>query len=148
MKLTGMLAIAALALALLLFGRSAAAQQTKVILIPASQEWPDTGLQVIQGETVTIAVKGARWSFPCGHADHCTSTPEGEPHSKFPELANADFLAPALPYWSLIAKIGSGEAFLIGTGLTFTAKSAGELYLSVNDAQGDFGNNLSSHVRM
>ena len=53
------------------------------------------------------------------------------------------FLAPGLPCWSLIAKIGqSGSIFEVGLSKTFQASASGQLYLGVNDDY--FGDNSGS----
>jgi hypothetical protein len=45
---------------------------------------------------------------------------------------SSQFPAPQLPCWSLIARIGNGQPFEVGTSILVTATS-GRLYLGVND---------------
>ena len=47
-----------------------------------------------------------------------------------------------MPCWSLIGRVGNGPIFPVGTSLqNFTAPSAGELYLGVNDTPNDYFDN-------
>jgi hypothetical protein len=53
------------------------------------------------------------------------------------------FVAPGLPCWSLIGRIGqSGTIFEVGSSKSFVAASSGEVYLGVNDNY--FGDNSGS----
>lgn len=101
--------------------------------LPVTAPWYDTGISVSAGNVVMVSASGSvyigwlsdaslEYETPAGCPGFSTSAPPGP------------FLAPDLPAWSLIGRIGpSGAPFEIGTGVTFTAPTSGELYLSMND---------------
>jgi hypothetical protein len=48
-------------------------------------------------------------------------------------VPGAAFPAPDLPCWSLIARIGNGRPFEVGTSTLITATASGVLFLGIND---------------
>ena len=96
--------------------------------VPGTQEWTDTGLTVAAGDALGITAAGTVYidpSYPVGPAGTQSCTPaQNYPGSAFP--------ATNLPCWSLIARIGNGAPFEVGTSTLVTA-TGGELYLGVND---------------
>jgi hypothetical protein len=73
-------------------------------------------------------------AYPQGPAGDPSCTP-----SVNYTAASSTFPAPHLPCWSLVARIGNGPVFEIGTSTLTTTTASGRLYLGVND--GDFSDN-------
>jgi hypothetical protein len=96
--------------------------------------WTDAGMVLAASTPVTITATGEfnRETGKC--AGTCVTTPAGSPWSTCATEPPPAFTAPGLRCWSLIGKVGiSGAPFLVGTSLTFTPASSGELYLGIND---------------
>ena len=116
---------------------------TGVFIVNARQEWQATGITISNGETFTITGKGAYADGTGGISGNTNAwaSPDGRSNQDFSGY-NSGFLAPNFPFAALIGKIGSsGEPFGIGSYLFKTATTSGELYLSVNDVGGTFGDN-------
>lgn len=113
----------------------ASAQTTKLFQLPVSAPWFDTGISVGIGETVTITASGSVYIGALNPSSLDYQTPAGSPGSTPRSIAAiVPFLAPGLPLWSLIGRIGSsGTPFEVGSNSTFIVNTAGELYLSMND---------------
>jgi hypothetical protein len=125
--LVGLLAVLSLFAVLAPMGASAQGNngqalqtETTVVNVYAISVWNDTGVTLTPGMSVTISATGTvqRGSGPsdpngggflCGV---CTST--------------------TLPVYSLIGRIGTGDAFFVGTG-PITVSGEGTLYLAFND---------------
>ena len=128
-----------LALTSILFFTATSAFAGTPITVPANQPWTDTGIELAAGETVTVTASGTifigvGWPY---------ETPDGQAWPGCAEIGGSGFLTPGLPCWSLVAQITTaGAPFEIGLAKTFTANSAGELYLGVNDNL--FGDNSGS----
>ncbi|HEX5497970.1 MAG TPA: hypothetical protein VFX03_02045, partial [Thermomicrobiales bacterium] len=58
------------------------------------------------------------------------------------ECLGSNWVTEVAACWSLIGRVGSGAPFAVGFGTSFTATSAGRLYLGVNDDI--FGDNVGS----
>jgi hypothetical protein len=99
---------------------------TPGLSVPATQEWTNTGVTVPPGELGITAGD----QISAGRAG--SEGPEGDssctPARDYPSGA---FPAPQLPCWSLIARIGSGPPFEVGTSALVTVGS-GVLYLGIN----------------
>jgi len=113
------------------------------LTVPGNQPWTDTGVNLLKGSRVTIAAGG---KITIGGYTEPPMTPAGNPACTLPDqsasvIDRPNFLAPNLACWSLIARIGSGAAFEIGRGTTFSVGNAGRLYLGVNEHPGYFGDN-------
>ncbi|MFZ0686474.1 MAG: hypothetical protein WAM89_13095 [Terriglobales bacterium] len=101
---------------------------TPGINIVASQAWTDTGTQVFQGQTYTIAASGminysggnpSTVASPAGNGGICDQ---------------GSCPAPGLPLIALVGKIGpAGIPFYVGNAKTLVAPADGELFLGVND---------------
>lgn len=93
-----------------------------------TQEWTDTNVTVAAGDTLGITAAGQVYidpSYPVGPAGDQSCIPERDhPGGAFPGLS--------LPCWSLIARIGNGAPFEVGTS-TLVTTTSGVLYLGVND---------------
>lgn len=105
---------------------------TKKVTVPATTPWYHTRIQITAGQVVKIEAQGKASTLVTSKGSR--SGPNGQ---KF--ICGAEPPAPppcaltGARYGALVAKIGNQPAFLVGKKLTFTAKSSGILYLSVND---------------
>lgn len=105
---------------------------TKKVTVPATTPWYNTRIQITAGQVVKIEAQGKASTLVSSKGSK--SGPNGQ---KF--ICGAEPPAPppcaltGARYGALVAKIGNQPAFLVGKKLTFTAKSSGTLYLSVND---------------
>jgi len=102
----------------------------------ANLAWQPTGAIVKAGEKITIQTSGA-WKH---------SEPELSYGTGGTEWMDTNSVLPSAPVGSLIARIGRGQPFEIGTRSTFVVDRAGPLQLSMNDSNGMFGNNEGSLV--
>jgi hypothetical protein len=115
-------------------GRSAFAEwgctSTPGFVLPGTQAWADTGVTVPAGILLKITASGTAY-VTAVHAVTPTGDQSCTPAAKFPGIA-PPFVAPGLPCWSLVARIGNAPPFEVGGSATITT-TAGRLYLSVND---------------
>jgi len=102
------------------FGKS-----TTFFVFP-NQPWTSTRLELTAGSVVTITASG--FINIVGPNDP-GKPPDGEPSCIAPD----GFLAPGLPCWSLLGRVGNGDIFFIGSNLIFTVQNDGSLFLGVND---------------
>jgi hypothetical protein len=110
--------------------------------LPANVEWFDTGIDLTNGQTVTITANGTVTVGALIPANN-VETPAGKPELAGTGRPGGPLVAQGLAPWSLVGRIGSsGKPFEIGTSTTFTASDSGRLYLSVNDNY--FGDNSGS----
>lgn len=117
----------------------AGARQTRVELeIPADQEWTDTGLDVLKGDTIRISAEGTI---------HYTSSKTCGPEGGKREWKD---LLRGLPVndagrGALIGKMGESgtvRAFFVGDRAEFVAERNGRIFLGINDD--NYGNNSGS----
>lgn len=99
---------------------------TGTLQVSAREGWISTGLQVMQGEIITVASNGeVRLSRDANDMASPAGSLTGRraPGAPMPnELAGA-----------LIGRIGNGQPFGIGNQPTFPAQATGMLYVAVND---------------
>jgi len=107
--------------------------------VPGSQAWTDTGIALHAGDRVSITASGEVLVGPA-NGESPAGDPTCTPATNFP-TQSAQFPAPSLPCWSLIARVGSGAPVEVGTATQITAAS-GTLYLGVN--AGSFPANAGS----
>ena len=101
---------------------------TPSFAVPGAQEWTNTNVTVAAGDTLGITAAGRVYidpAYPVGPAGVQSCLPERD-------HAGGPFPALTLPCWSLIARIGNGAPFEVGTS-TLVTTSSGPLYLGVND---------------
>lgn len=93
--------------------------------------WQDSGVKVSAGDKVTISAQG-RW-------DH---KHEGDLYGP---AGNGDIpdwtVFPTAPTGALLGRIGNSEPFLVGEGLTFTARESGSLLFVMNDGRKGYDDN-------
>jgi Protein kinase domain len=124
-----------------------ACTSTPGINMPTDARWTDTGVTLIAGDIVGITASGNAYLASAGS----TQTPAGDwscrPATDH-AAQSAEFPAPQLTCWSLIARIGTGPPFEVGSSLLFTA-TAGRLYIGVNDDSfaGNTGN-WAVHIKV
>jgi len=113
--------------------------QTPGFVVSATRAWADTGVTVQAGIRLKITATGTV-NVTAANAEAPAGTQSCIPTSAYPGIS-PPFIAPALPCWSLVARIGNGAPFEVGSAATITTTS-GRLYLSVND--NFFGDNTGS----
>lgn len=120
-----------------------AQESTSVTVSGNTTGWIRTGVRLQVGDIFTIVATGTVNIWP-----NCEETKARE---GFPDLdcrlvqqmgpngttafspAEEDYPYPGALVGALVGRIGQGEPFLIGTGGTFTAKTAGQFRLAFND---------------
>ena len=105
-------------------GRSTAGEPQ--VIVDAARGWVDTGYDLRAGDVVSIQATGTV-TLSTGGSD--VADPAG---SRTNRRATSAPL-PDEPAGALIARIGNGQAMMVGSRRTITANNAGRLYLSVND---------------
>jgi murein DD-endopeptidase MepM/ murein hydrolase activator NlpD len=114
------------AIMLLFFAPARGSADTSTqVSVQGNQAWTDTGIDLTLGSNVTITASG---TIRIAGSDP-GKTPAGGPECS----ASSDFVAPGLPCWSLIGRIGSGTPFYVGTATGFSVTTSGRLFLGVND---------------
>jgi len=104
---------------------------------PPPDSWVDSGVSLSSWDIVTITATGSvswdglNWAGP-----------DGDP-SWPPEYGFDNPVLPGAPVAALIAKIGGGPIFLVGSGPTI-ANGEGQLIFAVNDQTGAQYNNVGS----
>lgn len=96
---------------------------TPGLAVPGTQQWTNTGVTVAAGDTLGLTASGQITVSPTESVG-----PGGDPSC----TPAQDYPAPALPCFSLIARIGTGAPFEVGTSALVTTGS-GVLYLGIND---------------
>lgn len=105
--------------------------EERSVSVPANRSWTATGIELHQGDAVTISASGVIRT----NLNGATATPAGTPpNCSVAGRVRFPFTAPQFPCWSLVGRVGrAGRAFEVGTGTSFRATTTGELYLGVND---------------
>ena len=103
---------------------------TPGINIPVNQEWTDTGVTVKAGAALGIKASGDVYVATAGSSQAPGGDSSCHPATSY-AASSSQFPAPQLPCWSLIARIGDGQPFEVGTSILVTA-TTGRLYLGVN----------------
>ena len=102
---------------------------TPGLVLSATQKWTNTKVTVPAGDEIGISADGQVTVSPTqtvGPAGNPSCTPaQNYPGKTFP--------APTLPCYSLIARIGDGTPFEVGTSTLITVAASGVLYLGIND---------------
>ncbi len=98
--------------------------------VPGSQEWADTGITVPGGQQLTITAAGEIYIGATSASESPAGMGGCTPATSYP-AQSAQFPAPSLTCWSLIARIGDGAPFEVGSSAQLSAAS-GRLYLGVN----------------
>jgi hypothetical protein len=94
--------------------------------VPGINPWTDTGIDVTAGQTISVTASGSI---------NATVGPGNSfsPAGKTGCVAGESKVAPGLPCFSLVARIGNGVPLEVGTGYQWVAPTSGRLGLGVND---------------
>ena len=106
--------------------------------VAANQPWTNTGVSVTAGQQLQITATGQLDynSSTCPSGSTCTVGPDGS--SPGVPCTGQAVTAPNLPCNSLIARIGDGDPFEVGSNFSTTSAAAtGELFLGPNDSNFD-----------
>lgn len=110
------------------------------LIIAGNRDWVDTGVDVASGEAVTVTATGrvriSRIEKPKEDVEN-----EVGPEGTFfygDEFQHYDFPLPAggkgpAPCFGLIARVGQGRPFFVGSSKSWVAERSGRLYLGIND---------------
>jgi len=110
-----------------------------LLVVPATQVWSETGINVESGQTITLTARGEIIAGPArsGSDAPVKIPPEGTflwddraQDRLFPLPAAGSGPAPC---YGLIGRIGDGEPFFIGRSRSIVAQESGLLRLGVND---------------
>ena len=100
----------------------------------ANKDWQNTGVEIRQGEAITIQYVSGEWSPFSGYftdGQGCTDpdvcTQDLSILANFPDNIVSGIHA------TLIARINQGEIVVVGNEMTFEAKNTGSLMLRMND---------------
>jgi hypothetical protein len=116
--------------------------QRQSINVDSTKIWNDTGIHINKGSSVLIQSSGQinvgspndasdKWVSPDGWGEipstqwGCNGSP-----CRYKYAVNRSMGA-------LIGKIGNGQPFFVGSNISFTANSSGNLQLGVNDVMSD-----------
>ena len=116
---------------------------TPGLVLSASQKWMNTKVTVPAGDELGISADGQITISPTETVGP-TGDPSCIPAQNYPGKA---FPAPDLPCYSLIARIGNGTPFEVGTSTLITNAASGVLYLGINDNRVS-GNSGSWNVKI
>jgi hypothetical protein len=105
--------------------------QTPGFTVAATTRWADTGVSLPAGIRLRISASGTITVSSGYSSVPPAGVPSCVPATAVPG-ANPPFIAPNLPCWSLVGRIGDGIPFGVGSSVVITT-TAGRLYLSVND---------------
>ncbi|HET7219139.1 MAG TPA: hypothetical protein VFJ02_13875 [Vicinamibacterales bacterium] len=101
------------------------ANTSEGITVSAREQWTPTGITVRRGEPLSISASG---EIKIGGPGNPSASPAGA------GATNAGNPAPSAPTGALIARIGNGAPFLIGSQTQIQAPAAGQLFLGINDS--------------
>ncbi len=113
------------------------------VVVPAQTMWKDTQIQVRQGDAISFAATGEiEWT------PGQVVGPDGSSSKKRPVRGRPAYPVAEIGAGGLIARVGSGKAFVVGKARTVVAKESGALYLGINDNNwkdntGDFSVSVS-----
>jgi hypothetical protein len=95
------------------------------IVVAANRAWTDTGMTVARLDVLNFAGSGDIMVSPSASAGVAGAEIKAATPRRLP--------VPNAPVGALIARIGDGNPFLVGTRGSMPMPSAGKLYLGVND---------------
>ncbi len=106
------------------------------IKVSGKKAWTATGVQLSKGQNLEITASGNVYANATtyGGPDGITNRPDW----------NTYCVVKGKPVAGLIAKIGNGNPFFVGSSSVFKSNESGELFLGVNDT--DLGNNKGEFI--
>jgi hypothetical protein len=97
--------------------------------VDARQEWQDTGITISQDDVVSITYESGQWRIDPLDALH-----GADGGSSIRVCAEVDCIpVPDYPKGGLIGRIGSGQAFVVGSQYKDLVTNSGTLQLRAND---------------
>jgi hypothetical protein len=121
-----------------------------ILKVSARCGWQGSGLRLRQGQYLTIQAWGKTYCSEDSvtHFRGSADGPEGMSDEHRQLVRVADYPVSSANPHGLVAKVGGGKPFFIGTGGTFKSHRTGELYLRINDYRtSDNRGSLSVKVR-
>jgi hypothetical protein len=110
---------------------------TTTVGVNVSQPWTDTGVVITSRTPFRITATG--W-IDVSLFSRKLLSPNGDPACK--GNLGTPRLAPSLPCWALVGRIGGGEPFFVGRSATIEPDELGPLFLGVNDELVYFADNF------
>lgn len=131
------------------------------IAVDATKDWQSSAITVNRGDRVSIRVVGGKWTASRRHLtnDERENLPENVKNSQiwvnclledvgdgWEEMTCEDLELDGCPVptgsiGALVAKIGTGEPFVIGSEGTFIASESGAIFLRMNDSSATLDDN-------
>lgn len=113
-------------------------QVTFAVNLPANANWYNTRIQINAGQTIEVVASGNVATFTGEDlTESGVSGPDGQaticPDAANPEVAKIGCLMNSEPYGALVARIGDGAPFKVGSIYSGKASASGILFLAVND---------------
>jgi hypothetical protein len=102
---------------------------TPGLVLSGTQEWTNIKVTVPAGDELGISANG-QITVSSTETVGPAGDPSCTPAQNYPGAA---FPAPSLPCYSLIARIGNGPPFEVGTSTLITNAASGVLFLGIND---------------
>ncbi len=106
--------------------------------VPGAVMWTDTGLDLAAGDA--LGIRADETVCYGGNGTVLCFDPQGRD-----AIAPSSWTLPGARELSLIAKIGNGAPFFIGSAFVGTTSTGGRLYLGVNDCTGCYSDNGGSY---
>jgi hypothetical protein len=101
-----------------------------VVYVSANERWGDTGIEVRNGDIVSIDYLDGSWTVRGGASGQRNQAgPNGYPG----EYLSVGVPLPSAPVGALVGRIGDGKPFLVGYGARFRAGEEGVLKFTIND---------------
>lgn len=114
-------------------------------MITGNQPWTATPISLAPGDVVKVTAtgilnNGSIYPQVANNSPQVQGEVTAQGGCTAAVTPQTGFVAPGLPCWSLIGRIGGGPPFFIGSQHTFTVDQSGVLWLGVN-------NNVFGHSR-
>jgi serine/threonine protein kinase len=134
---------------------SPTAPSAATVDLPATNASMPTGLRARSGEAIEISATGtASYGYQGATADNDLTGMSGvDPDGNLvldgaprPRKYDALALLPAAPVGALIARVGAGPWFLVGSTWSGNTPTGGALWLAFNDVPGSYGDNSGTYL--
>jgi PKD repeat protein len=107
--------------------------------IYAAQGWQQTPLSLQQGEQYAVWYESGDWTVDYRSLPYVDAS--GYSPQVDSQISSGCKVVSSETYATLLGRVGSGAIFAVGSGGTFTANTAGPLYLRINDQDACLGDN-------
>lgn len=115
------------------------AYQSEVVSVAAEDSWTSTGIQISEGDRLTIRYLSGKWS-PWAGGKYDALGSGGDPRCRCNVIDGISHAA-------LIGRIGENEPFFVGDQYFHQLGESGELFLGINDVD-IYDNSGSLRVRV